>query len=244
MAVGIAAVCVRLGIWQLHRLGERRAYNAAARAGLSLPPLGNDELLDGSTTPTEVSSYRRAEVTGSYDVTHEIVLYGRALDGAPGNHLLTPLLLDDGTAVLVDRGWVPQEVDTLPVSGHAAAPDVRVRITGVLIPGQPAADTPASPALPSLVRSIDPDALATGLPYRLLPTYLLLDTQDPPQTEDLPRPGALPDLTEGPHLSYAIQWFVFATIALVGYGVLSVRDRREGRASAGGAGIGTHEGER
>ena len=109
-----------------------------------------------------------------------------------------------------------------PVTGTAAAPGGRVTVTGLALPPDTVTVPAPSPA-PSIVTRIDLGR--AGLPYRLLPVYVLLASQDPPQ--DLPAIVDPPTFDEGPHLSYAIQWFAFASIAVIGCVLLLVRDRRE-----------------
>src|SRR5688500_3689176 len=96
----VAVLCIRLGFWQLDRLAQRRARNALVeqrQQGDAGPlPADADEAL-----------YRRVTVTGEYDPEREEIDGGRAMDGRPGEHVLTPLRLDDGREVLVNRGWVP-----------------------------------------------------------------------------------------------------------------------------------------
>jgi surfeit locus 1 family protein len=77
------------------------------------------------------------------------------------------------------------------------------------------------------ITKVDLGEIGAALPYPILPVYLLLERQVPPQTGSLPEPPPLPPLTNGPHLSYAVQWFSFAAIALFGYVVLLRRDRRD-----------------
>src|SRR5262249_2988540 len=113
-----ALVCCRLGIWQLDRLAQRRAQNTLIDARMTGPPA----TLEGAPIDPAEIDYRRVEARGVYDPAQEIVLRGRALDGAPGVHVLTPLRLDTGdAAVLVDRGWLPLEL---------AAPEARRAYAG------------------------------------------------------------------------------------------------------------------
>jgi len=219
IAVVITAVCVRLGFWQLDRLHGRREVNAMLAARGALPPV------DLATADPESLPYAHVTVTGSYDPTHEIVLSGRSYQGMAGNHILTPLVLEDGRAVLVDRGWVPLDVASPPVTGAAAAPTGHVTVSGLALPPDSVSSSPVSPA-PSVVTRID---LGVALPYGLVPVYVLLQTQDPAQASGSPIPGVPPALDEGPHLSYAIQWFAFATIAIVGCAVLLRRDPKTAR---------------
>ena len=227
-ALVVAAVCVRLGIWQLDRLDQRRTLNAHVRAGLAAPP-ATLEALEGGDPDPETLAYRRVEVTGSYDTEHEMLLYGRALDGRPGHHVLTPLVVDDGAAILVDRGWVPFEMGTPPVAA-AEPPSGEVTVTGFLLPAGDEDDVVIDrddTGRVLTVRHDVPAALEDAMPYELWPLPLQLQGQQPAPPSALPAIVGPPELDEGPHLSYAVQWFTFATIALVGYVVLVRREIRD-----------------
>ena len=246
-ALVVTATCVRLGIWQLDRLGQRRELNDQIRSGLAATPstLGDLSVEAGDAG---AFAYRRVEVSGTYDTQHEVLLYGRALDGRPGHHVLTPLVSDAGDdgapgtgAILVDRGWVPFELDVPPVP-QAAPPTGPVTVAGYLVPVQHEDDAvidrgPSGAVL--TVRHADPAVLEDEAPYELWPLALQLRTQSPPQSGDLPTIVPPPELDEGPHLSYAIQWFTFATIAVVGYVVLvrrEAKDRARDRTRGAGSG--------
>jgi cytochrome oxidase assembly protein ShyY1 len=229
VALLVAVTCIALGIWQVARLHQKQQFNAAVRAGLAEPPAPVEAVLSDGVDPDTVR-YRRVEATGTYDTDHGFVLYGRTQDSQAGNHLLTPLLLSDGRAILVDRGWVPLEVDE-PGAPEAAPPSGAVDVEGVLfssegdLPGVADAGGPAETTLSRL----DLGTIQAQLPYPIEPSYLLLQRQRPTQPGELPAPSPLPELSEGPHLSYAIQWFTFAVIAVAGCVVLALRDGREPR---------------
>jgi cytochrome oxidase assembly protein ShyY1 len=229
-AIVVAAVCVRLGLWQLDRLEGRRAFNARYAAGLAAParPLG--ELLSAGAP----LAYRRAIANGTYDRNHEVILYGRTLDGQAGNHVLTPLVLDDGRAIVVDRGWVPFEMDE-PGLPAAAPPTGRVEVVGPLVASQPGGAGEVAPGEDRMttVRTVDLAAIARDVPYDLVPWFLQLGSQAPAGSGELPVPEPPPELSEGPHLSYAFQWFTFAAIALIGYLVLVRRGLRDERVAVG-----------
>jgi surfeit locus 1 family protein len=196
-AVLVAAVCVRLGIWQLDRLAQRRAGNAALAARLALPPLE----LQGAR-PADSVSQRRVVAHGVYDFAAERTWVGRSFQGTPGVALITPLRLAGGAAVLVDRGWAPSP-DAFHVD-HALyrEPDTAT-VTGIaLIPPRGRGDVSVAGFLPFVIQ---------------------LETPDP--AAGLPRRWPLPALDNGPHLSYAVQWFSFAVIALVGTAVLIRKGR-------------------
>jgi surfeit locus 1 family protein len=223
--------CVALGIWQIARLHQKQQFNTAVRAGLSSPlaPLGT---LFSDGVEADALRYRRSEATGLYDTAREFVLYGRTQSSQAGNHLLTPLRLADGRAILVDRGWVPLDVDEPGASG-VAPPTGDVRVQGVLFPSE--GDPPGVPGQSivkeATVSKVDLGRIQSQLPYQIAPDYLLLQRQSPAQSSRFPEPAPLPELSEGPHLSYAVQWFTFAAIAVAGFGVLALRERRDPRAT-------------
>jgi surfeit locus 1 family protein len=219
----VAAVCVALGIWQIARLHQEQQFNAAVRAGLTESPLPLQDLVSTDVHP-EAVRYRRVSATGTYDGGAQVELYGRTLDGRPGSHLLTPLVTDDGLAIIVDRGWIPLDLEgseETPPAGH-------VEVDGVLFASEgdpPGQVGDATERLDTLVR-VDLERIQSQLPYPIAPVYMLLQTPTTADPGELPVPAPLPQLSDGPHLSYAVQWFTFATIALVGFVVLALREGR------------------
>lgn len=226
-AIAAVAICVRLGVWQLDRLDGRRESNERYAAGLEAPP----EPLESLLAEGGALAYRRAVATGRFDPEREVILYGRSLDGRSGNHVLTPLVLDDGRAIIVDRGWVPFEMDEPPVR-PASPPGGSVDVTGPLFADQPggAGDDDGGDRV-TVVRSVDIGAIGDDLPYELVPWFLQMQTRLP-EAGELPVPASPPDLSSGPHLGYAFQWFAFAAIAGIGYVILVVRQAREDRHAA------------
>jgi surfeit locus 1 family protein len=221
-------LCVRLGIWQLERLQQRRASNAAIRSDLARPAVS----LPADINRAEALEYRHASVRGTFDPSHEIYLTNRALDGIAGVHVVTPLELE-GTDrwILVDRGWLA-DTDYRGSSPQAWASEGTVRLEGVLLPSQeePAlaflGDKTPAPGEPPLRewRALSLPGIAAQLPFPLLDVYLLMDQQEAGPSLLTPDPQI--DLSEGPHLSYAIQWFAFAAIAFVGGAAWFRRGRR------------------
>ena len=219
LAVVVATTCVGLGLWQLRRLDERRTLNAEILDRRSDAPITIEDVSAGS----DADPYRSATVQGAYDVGHEVLLYGRSLEGEAGHHVVTPLVLADGGAILVVRGWVPFAMQTAPVR-EAAPPVDEVEVSGSLVPDE--GDGSTAPGANGVVRVLDVAGIASALPYDVFPLPLLLTEQVPPQAGSLPIPVPLPELSEGPHLSYAIQWFSFAAVAVAGAVILLRRDRR------------------
>ena len=228
----VAAVCVRLGIWQLSRLNEKRARNDALIARSEQPSVR----INAFSTDTAELIFRRADALGRYDDARSIVLPGRAFQGTPGVHLLTPLRLEGGPAVLVLRGFVPS-ADAATIDAAAFADTAAIHADGVLLPFPNETNSIAprgAVAADSFRRvwyTIDAEALRAQFPYELLPFLLQLRpevrTDRSPRSYPLRLPVPAPD--EGPHLGYAVQWFSFAGIALIGWMVLLLR-RPSGRA--------------
>lgn len=213
------------GFWQLARLSERREHNASVleRRREPVAPIGR--LLDHP----DRAEQRRVKAKGRYDIGRELILLGRPNEGRPGNHILTPLIVAGGRAVIVDRGWVPTDVDR-PRDDRASPPDGEVEVTGIVLPSEgsgPLAGAPKTSALPTEVARVDVGRIARALPNRTWPLYLVLQKQEPDQRDDLPDPVTLAELGEGPHLAYTIQWFLFIPIALIGYGAILRRESRK-----------------
>ena len=220
-AATVAATCIGLGIWQLRRLDERRSLNDRIHARQAVNPV----VIEGASTASAVVPYRRADARGTYDVDREVLVYGRSLDGEAGHHVVTPLVLADGGAILVVRGWVPFAMQTAPVRG-AEPPATDVRVSGSLAPDE--GDGTTVPDADRIVPTLDVMGIASTLPYEVFPLPLRLTAQVPRQPGSLPTPVPPPELSEGPHLSYALQWFSFAAVSLAGAAILLRRHRAPG----------------
>ena len=227
LVIAVAALCVRLGIWQLDRLGQRRAFNDHVTFIRALPilalPTGDD---------LETQEYRWVRVLGSYDHERQVALRNQAHEGQYGFHLITPLRIEDpsgaagerAVAILVDRGWIPGAGNDRRLDWRKYDQAGEVEALGVIRLGhnaplrggmaQPAA-LPPHEQIDHLLY-VDLDQISQQLPYAVLPVYLQLDRHE--NTPDLPLAAApIPELTEGPHLGYAMQWFAFGAILVVGY---------------------------
>lgn len=242
----LAITFTLLGFWQLSRLEQRRANNALLISRLSQSPQPLEDLIknyraDISPFDDESLAYRPTMVTGRYDTANEVLL--RTTDnyeGQPGFYILTPLILENNQAVLVMRGWVPFALNTPPVK-EATPPNETVTITGMVyletkrptgfLSGLTPRDPPGKLAITAYT---DTARLEEQMPYDLLPLYVRLETQTPPQTGQLPlKPEGL-ELSEGSHLGYAIQWFAFTLIGVTGYVLLIRRTAIEQRAEGKG----------
>jgi len=230
--LAVVAACVRLGFWQLDRLQQRRALNAHVAARLQAPALPGA----GALADTAGSLFRHLELSGRYDHPRSIVIPGRSLQGVPGVHLLTPLVVGPHEAVLVNRGWVPAaDGATIPLDSFPVLPlgGQEVRVSGLLLP-LPVSSRPAAAAgagdsgFRRVWYHLNQRALQAQFPYHLAAAQLQLL----PAAGETGFPTRLPppELNEGPHLSYAIQWFSFALIGIIGWFALVFRSRRGGEA--------------
>jgi surfeit locus 1 family protein len=233
----VFAVFIRLGFWQLERLGQRRAANERMLARLLEAPLD----VQAGLPDAEAADLRRATVRGTYDYDQEFVLRNRALNEQPGVHVITPLRITGAdTAILVDRGWIPYDYAGASQRSRFARPQGEVEVTGILrrsvarrgMSPEDAALGPDRPRLDAWHR-VDIPRIQGQVPYPLLPVYL---EATPPgccpslpgsapraasaALPTLPRPDPDVQLDAGSHLYYAIQWFAFAAILAGVYAAL------------------------
>lgn len=215
-AAVFSVACISLGFWQLRRLAWRRALNARVEARLNEPAVSIDSLPRDSAG----MHYRQVQLRGTYDYAHEIVLADRTRNGSPGVDIVTPLRIPGrDTALLVTRGWVYapdgvtadvtrwREGDTVNATGYARPLSVPYR------------GRPTLPEHPGAYRWIDLDALRARIPYPVYPLSVVLEGDTSTSAaiaHHTPPRVPPPPLDEGPHMSYAIQWFSFAAIAIVG----------------------------
>jgi surfeit locus 1 family protein len=215
------ALCVRLGIWQLDRLQQRRAGNTHYALVRAMPPLELDSALTEDLTTQE---FRYVTARGMYDFSHQVALRNQANAGVLGYHLVTPLVLKDGTAILVDRGFIPAEGNAAPADWHKYDQPGEVTVSGIIRlgatePGFLAASDPPenSPSTPlDFWIIVNLERLAKQIPYRLLPVYIE-PNMNPSNTTPPIAYQLQYEVTEGPHLGYAGQWFTFAALLFFGY---------------------------
>jgi surfeit locus 1 family protein len=211
VAVLLAAIFVSLGFWQLGRLDERRHVNARLVARRVAPEVE----LDSLPGDTAQAHYRRVHVRGAYDHPQEIIFTLRGRNGSPGVNILTPLLrARKDTVVLVNRGWVYspdgitvdtqpwREADTLNGSGYIET-----------FPTKGPFDAP-NPARPRSFRRLNRPDLQKVFPYPIANYYVVLT--DSAESSHVPPRVEPPPIDEGSHRNYAIQWFAFAIISIVG----------------------------
>ena len=220
------------GFWQLSRLHQKRAHNSTVEARTAQPvaPVTSLGLEPGHFDAARPVEFRPATATGHYLADQEVLVRSRSRNEAPGSWVLTPLDLGGGRAVVVNRGWIPNDGALHSVPDWARAPSGEVTVEGYLrkteTRGRFGPRDPATGRLGDLARA-DVARLDHQVPEDLLPVYLQLQVQRPAPGRQAPVVVDLPALDEGPHFSYAIQWFTFTGIALVGYPLILRRRARE-----------------
>lgn len=217
IVLAVMVLFVNLGLWQLQRADERQQENQLGTARLAAQPFEVSTAVQAAGQDLESLEYRPVTATGAFDPDHEVLVRSQVYEGQAGFHVVTPLVLDDGGAVMVNRGWVPLTLDTVPVAA-APPPDGTVEIEGLVRLGQVrGAVGPQDPAGATTVSRIDIGHLDEIVPQDLLPVWLQM--VEPPS--EIPVTLELPTFDDpGPHVEYALQWFAFALIVAVGYGFL------------------------
>ena len=224
----LGTVFVNLGEWQLDRLAQRQQRNVDTVANEQNPVIGYEQVF---TRPiAERDQWQRVEARGTFDAEHQFVLRYRSNGDANGYELVTPLRTATGT-VLVDRGFVRLERgEQIPTAADAPAPPSgQVTVVGHVRrdeQGRRSAVTPVN----GQMRLINSTAIAATLPYPVANGYIGLLTVDPPQQGAAFQTVQLPEINDGPHFWYAVQWFMFAALGVAGVFVFIRGDLKARRA--------------
>ncbi|GAB4483604.1 MAG: SURF1 family protein [Anaerolineales bacterium] len=225
-----SALCLRLGVWQLDRLAQKRAENAHYLTVSALPPLN---LTAAPAEDLTTQEYRRVTVSGVYDFEHQVALRNHYRETELGYRLLTPLILSDGTAILVERGWIPAAGNASPADWRKYDQPGPITLSGILRLGR---------ALPEIGGVPDPtlqpgqtrldfwnivtiERLALQTPARLLPAYIQPDPDESRAAPPYPAQEQY-EVTERNHFSYALQWFSFAALLFFGGPLFLYRQSR------------------
>jgi cytochrome oxidase assembly protein ShyY1 len=216
VAAGIVLM-IWLGFWQLNRLEQRREFNDVVAARIDQPAVPLEQLLPLALSDPDAVEWRQVTVSGTY-LDDQVVWFNRSQGGLPGDNVLTALVDGDDT-VVVNRGFVVLGSELPP------APDGQVEVLGrIRVPSERRLGGLTDPTDGPVteVRRIDLDVLGAQFPGDVAPFYVDLIGSVPNVAATDPTPIPAPTLDEGPHLSYAVQWFIFAAAVLVGW-VLAVR---------------------
>jgi len=230
----LAVVMVFLGLWQLDRFHLRSGINNRIDAGSNATPVAIDTVLASpaggagsvGAAPSDTATWTRVSVTGRYDAAHQLLARARTSGDSVGFEVLTPLVLANGTAVIVDRGWIPPTVSDASTLPHVpAVPTGQVTVIGRVHAPESRGSTPEAFAGTLAVRRIAPAQLATAVPYPLYGAYVTMDSQTPPAD-----PAFVPIPADHQNAAmnagYVVQWWMFALLTLVGFGYLAYREGR------------------
>jgi cytochrome oxidase assembly protein ShyY1 len=225
-AVAVLAIaCWNLGEWQFSRYETRVQRNDYARANYTKDPVPVDQVLSPDEGITRSEEWTRVQLTGTYDQDASLQVRYQSRDGVAGVDVVTPLVRADGTGVLVDRGWFETQgrgdhLDALP-----APPAGDVTVVGWVRPDTTGDSTKV---IERSVRTISSRTIGADLDYPLLQGYVAAQSESPEALEK-PAPNEPPELGEGPHFFYGMQWWFFGVLALFGFGYLAYDERRKMR---------------
>ena len=227
----LIVVMINLGFWQLRRLDEKKTHNAAVRRNEAVAVAPIETILQPSDPTSRGSelAFRRVTATGTYDTSNEVIVRARSSNSRPGVWVATPLRLPTGDGVIVVRGFLPTQGTPDAVPSGAEPPSGPVSVEGLVQETQTKGlfgpTDPGGVRLSDIAR-VDVERLQQQVPYHLYPVWLQLTSSSPAQVGGEPEVLPPPTLDEGPHFSYAIQWFIFSTIAAVGYPLILRRSAR------------------
>lgn len=214
-----------LSRWQLSRLDDRRYNNDLVTTHADQAPVPVDSVMTAGAATSTVGDQQRwlpVTATGTYDAAREVLVRKRPLEGRNGFWVVTPLVTPGGGVLAVNRGWIEASGSASAVQAVPPPPAGEVTVLGRV---QPSEQAPAQPGdLPAGQVSDLDVALVAGAGATAYPGYIQLESSEPAQEAGL-TPIPLPDLSDGPHLSYALQWVFFAIVAVTGFVLLARRER-------------------
>ncbi|MEU9995047.1 SURF1 family protein [Streptomyces sp. NPDC050848] len=242
VALVLVPTMIELGFWQFHRHERRVAQNALIADNLKAAPLPVEKLTSPGHTVPRADYWRTVTATGTFDTTHEVVVRRRTnADDQQGYMVLTPLVLKDGRAVVVNRGWVPAAPDQKAYPAVPPAPKGAVTVTGRL----KADETTGASGIKDLRGLPDRQVMLINSAQQAELTGLTVLGGYVEQTAP-GSPGGSPELVPEPdhdsigaHMAYAVQWWLFTAGVPVGWVILVRREKRDQEAAArtdGGAG--------
>lgn len=238
-AVLMATVFVRLGQWQWHKHLARNETNALIRTHQTLPVQQFPALFSTTYQVQDADQWQRVQVTGVYDANHQFQAMQRSVNDQAGTEIVTPLRTADGTTVLIDRGLLPRPAGQNDSTVLPAPPSGSVTVVGFVRRderGKASAITPVNNRM-LLINSAE---IGKQLPYPIVNGYLQLISSTPEQAGGLV-PLGVPDLGGGPYFSYAIQWFCFTAIGVLGIFIIIRTDLRERRKQQRKAALGEQQ---
>lgn len=230
VAAVLVTAFIMLGLWQGRRLTERRAHNAAVTELLAADPVPVADVFASAAASLDVAAleWTRVSAAGAYLPSSAVMVRNQTNRGEAGFHLVVPMVVGE-EAVFVNLGWLP--LATTIDEARAIVPVGPQQIEGLVRASQqrPPLGREEPDGLLTVVNRIDIDRLQFQVAEPLLPFWIQLTGPDDPSAFPIPVPQ--PTLEDGPHLSYMVQWFSFAAIAIGGVAALARRDVQRERRS-------------
>lgn len=223
LTVVFAVACSALGTWQLNRRAEALAEVARIDANYDAEPVPVAEALPDPAAFDVDQRWQVVELSGRYLVEDEVVVRNRPFEGNSGFEVITPFRLDEGLVFMVNRGWIAQAPNGRP-SEVPPPPDGHVEITARLKAGEDRIAGRTSTG--TELATIDLDELAARIDEPAYTGAYGVLVQSRAESDEPPLAAARPVRDEGPHLSYALQWFVFALLGFIGLGWAANQERR------------------
>jgi cytochrome oxidase assembly protein ShyY1 len=213
-----------LGGWQFRRLHDRKAENAIVRTNehRAVAPVG--DVLRPDRDPSGQDEWRVVSATGSYDTARTVVIRYRTRDGVQGVDVVVPLVTADGTALLVDRGWLETDPSGADRGDIPAPPDGEVDVTGYVRDNGSGDSTRVADLS---ARAISSDAIGPAIGHPVYGGFVELRSEDPEPDTRL-ESVELPELDNGPHFFYGLQWWFFGLLAIFGFFYLLYDEWRNG----------------
>ena len=223
-----------LGEWQFHRLEDRKELNAIVARNTSAPAAPVSEVLAPDHPVPASEEWRVVTATGRYATDETVIVRYRTREGASGSDVVVPLVTRQGPALVVDRGWLatansgtePVDVPAPPAGEVTVSGWVRVDATGdsTVVSAGSSGDSLST-------RAISSDRIGEALDREVYGGFIDLKSEDPAPETPL-EPAELPELDNGPHFFYGLQWWFFGALAISGFGYLVYDEWRGGRAGS------------
>ena len=213
-----------LGEWQFGRLDDRQEQNTVVGANAHQDPVPVDEVLAAGEPVAEDEQWAVIEATGEYDVADTVVVRYRTRDGVGGVDAVVPLVTAGGTALLVDRGWMATENRAITPEEIPAPPEGEVTITAWVRADGTGDSTAVDDRSTRAISSVE---IGQALDREVYGGFVELRSEEPEPAEPL-EPAEPPDLSEGPHFFYGLQWWFFGVLALGGFLYLAWDERKNG----------------
>jgi cytochrome oxidase assembly protein ShyY1 len=217
-----------LGEWQFDRLEQRRDRNATIERNEQLAPAAVTDVLAVGSQPAAEDEWRKVTATGAYETADTVIVRYRTRDGASGVNVVVPLRLDSGELLVVDRGWYATDNRGASTADVPAPPAGEVEVQGWV---RADATGNATKVSDHSTRAISSDQIGDALDEEMLGGFVQLAQETPEPDEPLVR-GDLPELDEGPHFFYGLQWWFFGALAVFGFGYLLYDELRRSRTEA------------